>query len=203
MLTRRMKQIKDYPRIIKGRAKLHEIAIFPVFLVLSFMLILIKHFILLASYGISITFVGFEPLLSFIVIVLIVNLILLALKSEVKVNIILFLSIIFGIAYVLNVDPFSQRFLIDRVIAATYVVEKGIYPPGLLDNAYNPLPFDVAIYSFLALIFGIEPVRTLVFLIYPTLSLTVTYAVAWLLMVRSFRGVEEERGEGDRVRLVQ
>jgi len=61
--------------------------------------------------------------------------------------------------YVLNVDPFSQRIFTDRILAATYVVEKGIYPSGLLDKAYDPLPFDVAIYSFLALILGIEPTR--------------------------------------------
>jgi hypothetical protein len=186
-----MKKIKISADIINSHLRLYEIIVFSIFIILGYILILIKHFILLISYGISTNFVGLEPLSSLVVIALMVYLILLVLKHEVKASFILLFSIIFCIIYVLIVDPFSQRIFTDRILAATYVVEKGIYPPGLLDRAYDPLPFDVAIYSFLALIFGIEPARILVFLIYPTLSLTVTYAVTWLLMVRSVGGVKE------------
>lgn len=192
LLTRRMKKIKIPADIINGYLRLYEIIVFSIiFIILGYILILIKHFILLISYGTSTNFVGLEPLSSLVVIALMVYLILLVLKHEVKASFILLFSIIFGITYVLIVDPFSQRIFTDRILAATYVVEKGKYPPGLLDRAYDPLPFDVAIYSFLALIFGIGLERILIFLIYPTLSLTVTYAVTWLLMVRSVGGVKE------------
>jgi hypothetical protein len=194
LLTIRMKQVKV--KVFSGstnrHSKLYEIIVFPILINLGFMLILIKNFILFASYDVSMNFVGLEPLLSLIVVVLMVYLMLLVLKHETKFSLILLFSIVFGVLYVLNVDPFSQKIFTDRILATTYVVEKGTYPSGLLDKAYDPVPFDVAIYSFLALILGIEPASILVFLIYPTLSLTITYAVTWLLMVRYAGGIREE-----------
>jgi hypothetical protein len=194
LLTIRMKQVKVkvFSDSTNRYSKLHEIIVFPTLINLGFMLILIKNFILFASYDASMNFVGLEPLLSLIVVVLIVYLMQLVLKHETKFSLILLFSIVFGVLYVLNVDPFSQKIFTDRILAATYVVEKGIYPSGLLDKAYDPIPFDVTIYSFLALILGIEPASILIFLMYPTLSLAITYAVTWLLMVRYAGGIGEE-----------
>jgi hypothetical protein len=194
LLRIRMKQVKV--KVFFGstnrHSKLYEIVVFPILIILGFMLILIKNFILFASYNVSMNFVGLEPLLSLIVIVLMVYLMLLVLKHEIKFSLILLFSIVFGLLYVLNVDLFSQKIFTDRILATTYVVEKGIYPSSLLDKAYDPIPFDVAIYSFLSLILGIEPTSILVFLIYPTLSLTITYILTWLLMVRYVGGIREE-----------
>jgi hypothetical protein len=194
LLTIRMKQVKVkvFPGSTNRYSKLYEIVVFLILIILGFMLTLIKNSILFASYDASMNFVGLEPLLSLIVVVLMVYLILLVLKHETKFSLILLFSTVFGILYVLNVDSFSQRIFTDRIIAATYVVKKGMYPSGLLDKAYDPIPFDVTIYSFLALILGIEPASILVFLIYPTLSLTITYILTWLLMVRYVGGVRKE-----------
>jgi hypothetical protein len=196
LITIRMKQVKVkvFPGSTNRYSKLYEneIVVFLILIILGFMLTLIKNFILFASYDASMNFVGLEPLLSLIVIVLMAYLILLVLKYETKFSLILLFSTVFGILYVLNVDSFSQRIFTDRIIAATYVVKKGMYPSGLLDKAYDPIPFDVTIYSFLALILGIEPASILVFLIYPTLSLTITYILTWLLMVRYVGGVRKE-----------
>jgi len=86
LLTRRMKQVKAFSGTISSYSRLYEIVVFPVFIILGFMLILIKHFILFASYDASMNFVGLEPLLSLVVIALMVYLILLVLKHEVKVK---------------------------------------------------------------------------------------------------------------------
>jgi hypothetical protein len=195
LFTIRMKQVKV--KVFSGstsrHSKLYEIVVFPILIILGLMLALIKNFILFASYDVSMNFVGLEPLLSLIVVVLMVYLALLVLGHETKFSLLLLFSIVFGVLYVLNVDPFSQKIFTDRILAATYVVEKGVYPSGLLDKSYDPIPFDVATYSFLALILGIEPASILVFFMYPTVSLTITYALTWLLMVRYAGGIREER----------
>lgn len=195
LFTIRMKQVKV--KVFSGstsrHSKLYEIVVFPILIILGLMLALIKNSILFASYDVSVNFVGLEPLLSLIVVVLMVYLALLVLGHETKFSLLLLFSIVFGVLYVLNIDPFSQKIFTDRILAATYVVEKGVYPSGLLDKAYDPIPFDVATYSFLALILGIEPASILVFFMYPTVSLTITYALTWLLMVRYAGGIREER----------
>jgi len=195
LFTIRMKQVKVkvFSGFTSRHSKLYEIVVFPILIILGLMLALIKNFILFTSYDISMNFVGLEPLLSLIVVVLMVYLALLVLRHETKFSLFLLFSIVFGVLYVLNVDPFSQKIFTDRILAATYVVEKGVYPSGLLDKAYDPIPFDVATYSFLALILGIEPASILVFFMYPTVSLTITYALTWLLMVRYAGGIREER----------
>jgi hypothetical protein len=170
--------------VANNYSKLYRVLAPSMFFVLSIALILVKYHILLYSYHVSISFTGLEPLLSSLVIVLTAYLMFMALAHEVKVHFTLFLSLIFGVIYVLSVNPLSQSAFTDRILAATYVVEKGVYVPGLLDEAYNPIPFDISIYSFIALILGIDPSNVLIFMIYPTLSLTITYAITWLLIIR-------------------
>ncbi|MEM3951775.1 hypothetical protein [Saccharolobus sp.] len=88
---------------------------------------------------------------------------------------------VFAITYLLVADVFSYSILTDRILTAMVMVKKGSYP-GLLDEAYNPIPFDIILYSFISLIIGLEPSMLIIFLMYPTIILSVLYIITWFLI---------------------
>lgn len=118
-------------------------------------ILMIKHLILKASYSVATGITGFEGFLLFCTLLFLFKLIVMVIDSSIYVSTLLMSIIVFYIAYTLPLDVFSRVILTDRIIAAEFVSLNGYYLNGFLDPAYDPMAFDVSLYSFLSLVTGV------------------------------------------------
>ncbi|MEM1925341.1 MAG: hypothetical protein QXH44_09760 [Pyrobaculum sp.] len=150
--------------------------------VFAFFTILIKHYILMLSYSTSFGYINLEFPLLILITFFVLQLIVL-IKLDFHTNMVLLTLLIFTTTYLLTFDIFSYNILTDRIITGIIMVKQGRYP-GFLDDAYNPIPFDVVLYSFMSLVLGVEPSERIVTLIYPNITLPVLFIMTWSLMSR-------------------
>lgn len=146
----------------------------------------VKYAILQCSYKTALNTTGLEiHLVSLIYtsFLILLALILLNIKFP-DIDAILLILVVIAISYFFNMDIYSPETLTDRRLASNYIVSTGRYVSGLLNVAYDPIPFDVVIYTVLALTTGMNPLKSIIFSIYPIITLSLLFIIVWSLLAR-------------------